>query len=92
MKILSLSALRRAARSLAQSDAAAAIGGRSESTESTMIEAHKAGMAYWRQNRPVDATRENLASHARTCGWHGADNKAWLAGYYGAKRRDTQTD
>jgi hypothetical protein len=60
-----------------------------ETNEQTMIQAHRAGMAYWRMNRPHDATKEALASHARTCGWHGADNEAWVAGFYGAKRRDT---
>jgi hypothetical protein len=54
----------------------------------TTVEAHKAGMAYWRMNRPHDATREGLASHARSCGCHDEDIVAWLAGFYGAKRRD----
>jgi hypothetical protein len=61
-----------------------------ETTEQTMIAAHKAGMAYWNRNKPQDATRENLESLARSCGWHGADNESWLAGFYGAKRRTTQ--
>lgn len=56
-------------------------------TEQTMVTAHKAGVAYWRNNRPMDATREALASHARTCGWHGEDNESWLAGYYGERKR-----
>lgn len=59
-----------------------------ETTEATMAEAHKAGMAYWKRNRTVDATRDQLASLARSCGWHGEDNASWLAGYYGAQQRD----
>lgn len=58
-----------------------------ETTETTMIEAHKAGAAYWRRNKPVDATREALESLARSCGWHGEDCTAWLAGFYGEKSR-----
>jgi hypothetical protein len=50
-----------------------------------MIDKH--GMAYWTRNKPYDATRESLESLARSCGWHGEDNVAWLAGYYGAMRR-----
>ena len=59
-----------------------------ETNEQTMIAAHKAGQAYWNRNKPYDATRENLESLARTCGWHGENNVAWLAGYYGAKQRN----
>ncbi len=59
-----------------------------ETTEATMIEAHKAGMAYWKRNRATQASYENLASLARSLHWHGADNYAWLAGFYGAMRRD----
>jgi hypothetical protein len=66
------------------------MSGLRETTEATMIAAHKAGMAFWRNNKPQDATREGLAWHARTCGWHGDDNDAWLAGFYGAKSRDTE--
>jgi hypothetical protein len=62
--------------------------GTRETTERTMIAAHQAGMAYWRSNRPHDATREGLESLARSCGWHGADCESWLAGFYGAKWRD----
>jgi hypothetical protein len=83
MKNLPLSAQRRAAKSQAQSDSLRV------SNEQTLIAAHKAGIAYWRNNRPVDATREALESHARSCGWHGADNTAWIAGYYGELRRMT---
>lgn len=56
-------------------------------TEQSMIAAHKAGMAYWRNNRPANATRESLQSLARSCGWHGEDNQAWIVGYYGAQHR-----
>jgi hypothetical protein len=55
--------------------------------EQTLVAAHKAGIAYWRMNRPVDATRDGLASHARTCGWDGEATDSWLAGYYGERRR-----
>lgn len=63
-----------------------------ETTEATMIAAHKAGMAYWNRNRPWDAKRENLASLARSCGWHGEDCIAWLSGFFGAKRRDAHAN
>jgi len=57
-------------------------------TPLSMLAAHKAGIAFWRMNRPVDATREALTFHARTCGWKtAAEIEAWLAGYYGEKRR-----
>jgi hypothetical protein len=62
-----------------------------ETNEQTMIEAHKAGMAFWRQAKltsVTDVARHTLEWHARTCGWHGADNIAWIAGYYGAMARD----
>lgn len=64
-----------------------------ETNEQTMIAAHKAGIAYWRNNKPYTATRDSLLFHARTCGWHGTDSDneltdAWLAGYYGAMARD----
>ena len=58
-----------------------------ETTEATMIEAHKAGVTFWRYNRTHDAKREALSELARTCGWHGEDNVAWLAGYYGEQKR-----
>jgi hypothetical protein len=61
-----------------------------ETTEATMIAAHKAGVAYWRNTRAHDATRASLESHARSCGWHGEDNVAWLAGFYGAMRREAK--
>ncbi len=61
-----------------------------ETTEQSMVMAHQSGMAYWRANRTHDAKRADLESLARSRGWHGEDNIAWLAGYYGAKRRATQ--
>ena len=61
-----------------------------QATEQSMIEAHKAGRAYWRMNRPHwSVTRDMLRFHARTCGWQGEDNDAWLAGYYGEMARNT---
>lgn len=65
------------------------MNGLRETNEDTMMLAHACGMAYWRMNQPYDATRDGLERHARTCGWYGEDNQAWLAGFYGAKRRDT---
>jgi hypothetical protein len=56
-------------------------------TEQTMVEAHQAGMAYWKRNQPITTSRYNLESLARSCGWHGEDTAAWVAGFYGAKRR-----
>ena len=64
------------------------MSGLRETNEQTMIAAHKAGVAYWQRNKPVHATREDLESLARSCGWRGEDNAAWIAGYYGAQRRD----
>jgi hypothetical protein len=61
-----------------------------ETSEQTMVAAHQAGMAYWKRNKPSDATRESLESLARSCGWHGADCEAWVAGFYGAKRRSAE--
>ncbi len=58
-----------------------------ETNEETMVQAHKAGVAYWNCNRPCEATREGLESLARSCGWHGDDMDSWVAGFYGAKRR-----
>jgi len=59
-----------------------------ETTEESMIAAHKAGMAYWQRNKPWEATLPNLRALARSCGWHGDDCDAWVAGFYGAKRRE----
>lgn len=64
------------------------MNGRHETTEATMVAAHKAGMAYWRNNKPRDAAHGDLESLARSCGWHGEDNLSWLAGFYGAKKRE----
>ena len=65
------------------------MNGLHETTEATMIEAHKAGAAYWNRNKPHNATRDALELLARSCGWHGEDNAAWLAGFYGARQRET---
>lgn len=59
--------------------------------EAKMIEAHSAGRAYWRMNRPHEATAENLASMARTLGWTGELETAWLAGFFGEKQRYIKT-
>jgi len=59
-----------------------------DTTEATMIDAHKAGVAYWQRNKPRDATRAGLASLARSCGWDDELTDIWLAGFYGAKSRD----
>jgi hypothetical protein len=53
-----------------------------------MIRANLAGQAYWQRNKPVDATREGLASLARSCGWHGKHTEAWLRGFDSAKASD----
>ena len=55
--------------------------------EESMIAAHKAGVAYWRMNRPAHASRGALTTLAKSNGWHGEDCTAWLAGFYGAKAR-----
>jgi hypothetical protein len=52
-----------------------------------MVRAHKAGIAYWRMNRPTDATQAQLEFHARTCGWHGEQCEAWLTGFNGERKR-----
>ncbi len=59
-----------------------------ETTEATMVAAHKAGAAYWRRNKTYLATHESLACLARSCGWHDEDATAWMAGYLGAQRQD----
>ena len=59
-----------------------------EISEQSMIAAHKAGMAYWNRNRPSVTDKLLLLSFAQSCGWHDEDAAAWLAGYFGAKRRD----
>lgn len=58
-----------------------------ETTDATLIEAHKAGMAYWVRNMPDGASRVSLEMLARSCGWHEAECEAWVAGYYGARGR-----
>lgn len=58
-----------------------------EVNEESMIAAHKAGVDYWNRNKPYNADYASLESLARSCGYYGDDNAAWLAGFYGAKRR-----
>jgi hypothetical protein len=54
--------------------------------ETNMITAHKAGRAYWCNNRP-EAT-SGLETVARSCGWSDAELlAAWMAGYYGERAR-----
>jgi hypothetical protein len=60
-----------------------------ETTEDTMIAAHKAGVAYWKRNKPLQSNLRELRSVARSCGWHGEDCEAWVAGFLGAKRRES---
>lgn len=55
--------------------------------EATMVAAHAAGVAYWTRNWPFLADVSELASHARSCGWHGELNDCWLAGFLGARSR-----
>ena len=57
-------------------------------SEESMIAAHQAGMAYWRRNKP-QASTDKLAFVARSCGWPGELETAWMAGYLGAKQRET---
>jgi hypothetical protein len=54
-----------------------------EVTERTLLAAHKAGVAYWLRNQP--GPNADVSSVARSCGWHGELEAAWLAGYYGAR-------
>lgn len=65
---------------------------RYETAEATLVAAHKAGQAYWHFHRMLPGMREipvaNLAGVARSCGWHGRDCEAWLAGFHGARNRD----
>jgi len=48
-------------------------------------DAYQAGWVYWKKNLPYAAISENLAFHARTCGWHGDLTYAWLDGFFDAK-------
>ena len=50
----------------------------------SLARAYAAGASYWQRNKPYDASSENLAQVARSCGWHGDDTAAWLAGYWHA--------
>jgi hypothetical protein len=88
MKNLSILAQRRSAKSLAQSDAMEnQMSGLYEINEQTIADARKSGAAYWDRNKPYNATRNDLERLARSCGWHDADNVAWLEGFYEAKDR-----
>lgn len=60
-----------------------------ETTEATMVAAHKSGAAYWRNNKPINATRSGIEWLGRSLGWHGDDNVAFVAGFYGAKKRES---
>jgi hypothetical protein len=51
------------------------------------LAARLAGAAYWRCNRPHEASHENLESLARVCGWRDDEIAAWLDGYYEAMER-----
>jgi hypothetical protein len=70
-------------------------GGIRETTEESMVAAHKAGLQYWKRNKPRAADsvtlRENIESLARSCGWHGADCDSFVAGVLGAKRREEES-
>jgi hypothetical protein len=57
-----------------------------ETTDDSLLEARKAGAAYWRRNRPSNAACRGLPGLARSCGWHGPELAQWLAGYYEARR------
>lgn len=57
-----------------------------ETNEASMIAAHKAGAAYWKRNRP-DINRAQIESLARSCGFHGEDAVAYVAGFIGEKNR-----
>lgn len=59
--------------------------------ETKLLEAHQAGVAYWRANEPIYASPNNLASHARSCGWHDDLCDAWVAGFLGARSRWFET-
>lgn len=67
---------------------------RYETTEATLVAAHKAGQAYWYHHRMLPGVDKipvaNLAGVARSCGWHGRDCEAWLAGFAGARRRNPE--
>lgn len=69
----------------------ASCGGIRETTEESMVAAHKAGLAYWQRNKPRDASRDQLESLARSCGWHGVDCDSFIAGVLGAKRREAES-
>jgi hypothetical protein len=60
-------------------------------SESAMVVAHQAGMNYWNSHRMLPSfrwvTAETMATAARSCGFHGCECEAWLAGFFGARKR-----
>jgi hypothetical protein len=58
-----------------------------ETNETTLVLAHKAGIAYEKRNRP-SVPIADLAFVARASGWHGDLCRAWLAGAAGERRRN----
>jgi hypothetical protein len=65
------------------------LGNLYETTEATLVAAHKAGCAYWRRNRTMatDDMRK-LESLARTLGYHGEEQLCFMSGLLGTKRRE----
>jgi hypothetical protein len=55
-------------------------------TTNELVAAHKAGIAYERRNRP-QCPISDLATVARSTGWHGDLEIAWLAGAAGERKR-----
>lgn len=60
----------------------------SEDTEANMVHAHQSGMAYWKRNKPLLATRSDITSLAHTLGYYRDQETAFVAGFFGAKRRE----
>lgn len=59
-----------------------------ETTEQTLMHAHQSGVAYWKRNRPTQATRDNLRFLARSLGFRGEREDMFVAGVEGVKRRE----
>lgn len=59
-----------------------------DDTEENMVFAHQSGIAYWKRNRPLLATKANIVSLAHTLGYYGEQEIAFVAGFFGAKRRE----
>lgn len=66
-------------------------GGIRDVNETSMVAAHKSGIAYWNRNKPAEATKDGLESLARSFGWHGVDADSFVAGVLGAKRREAES-